>query len=459
MRASWRHSIRSRQRRLLPRLLAAALLLQPALALAQPVPVPEDPAVQAPGDSSEQGQTHMDDAFAPRDRQAWIEETRRKAFEDTSWDIQARSFYLDRDKYDDTESTAWALGGSVGFKTGYFRERLALGATAYTSQRLYGPQDKDGTLLLKPGQHGYTVLGEAYAEFLLNQDTRLTLGRFGLDTPYVNRNDARMTPNTFQALTLQGLYGGGDGAPEWRVGAGYFDRIKERNSDEFVSMAEDAGAPAGIDRGVYSIGANYKSGNLTLGAIGYHSNDIIDIFYTEGKYAIPLADKLKLTLGLQYSDQGSAGDDLLKGHDFSARQWGGKAELAWKGALFTTGYTRASGDTGMQNPWSGYPGYTSVQVEDFNRDGEGAWLLRAAYAFQSLKGASVYALYVDGSDPDSPAEYAKDEYDLNAQWAVPEGPLKGLMVRLRYAHVKQRGPQQTDLDDFRLLVFYDPPKF
>ncbi|MFP3345361.1 hypothetical protein R0J87_23040, partial [Halomonas sp. SIMBA_159] len=69
----------------------------------------------------------MDDAFAPRDRQAWIEETRRKAFADTSWDIQARSFYLDRDKSADTESTAWALGGSVGFKTGYFRERLALG--------------------------------------------------------------------------------------------------------------------------------------------------------------------------------------------------------------------------------------------------------------------------------------------------------------------------------------------
>ena len=22
----------------------------------------------------------------------------------------------------------------------------------------------------------------------------------------------------------------------------------------------------------------------------------------------------------------------------------------------------------MQNPWSGYPGYTSVQVEDFNRN-------------------------------------------------------------------------------------------
>ena len=36
----------------------------------------------------------------------------------------------------------------------------------------------------------------------------------------------------------------------------------------------------------------------------------------------------------------------------------------------------------MQSPWGGYPGYTSVQVEDFNRDGEEAWMLRAAYCFR-----------------------------------------------------------------------------
>jgi len=446
------------------RVAVAALLLHalPVQAQSAPAPVADD-ADAASDDgaalvptSTEQGQTPLDESFGPRDRRDWIRETRRKAFQDTRFDVQARTFYLDRDKYDDTESSAWALGGSAGFKTGYFRDRFALGATGYTSQRLYGPDDKDGTLLLKPGQEGYTVLGEAYGEFLLNQDTRITAGRFGIDTPYINRNDARMTPNTFQAITLQGLYGG-DGSPEWRVGGGYFDQIKERNADEFVSMATDAGAPAGIKRGVYTLGANYKSGNLSLGAIGYHSNDIIDIFYTEAKYAIPLTGAFKLQLGLQYTDQGSAGDDLLRGTDFSSRQWGGKAELGYKGALFTTAYTRASGGTNMQNPWSGYPGYTSVQVEDFNRDGEGAWLLRASYAFQSVKGASIYALYVDGSDPDSPAEFAKDEYDFNLQWAVPAGRFKGLMLRLRYAHVEQKDPLRSDLDDLRIMLFYDPP--
>ena len=437
-------------------MLAAAALV-PALARAQSA-APDDPATaDASPSSTEQGQTPLDEAFVPRDRAAWIRETRLQAWKDTAFDVQARTFYLDRDKYDDSQSTAWALGGSAGFKTGYFRERFAFGATGYTSQRLYGPDDKDGTLLLKPGQEGYTVLGEAYGEFLINDDTRLKLGRFGIDTPYVNRNDARMTPNTFQALTVQGVYGGDGGAPQWKFGAGYFDKIKERNADTFVSMARDAGAPSWVDRGVYTLGANYTRDRLSAGAIYYHSNDIISIFYTEAKYAFPLGDTAKLNLALQYSDQDSAGDNLLRGDEFSARQWGGKLELGYKGALFTTGYTRASGGTNMQNPWSGYPGYTSVQVEDFNRNGEGAWLLRAAYNVQSVKGLSFYALYVDGSDPDAPTDYAKDEYNLNAQWTAAEGPLKGLMMRVRYAHVSQKGPQTSDLDDLRLLVYYDPP--
>ena len=417
----------------------------------------DDVYVPATPSSTEQGATRMNEAFAPRDRQQWIRDTRRKAFKDTKWDLQVRSFYLDREKYDDTASEAWALGGSIGFKTGYFRDRFAFGATGYTSQKLYGPEDRDGTLLLAPGQEGYTVLGEVYGEFLINEDSRLTLGRRGIDTPYINRNDARMTPNTFQAVLFQGLYGGDEGRPEWRVGGGYFDKIKERNSEDFVSMAEDAGAPDGVERGVYALGANYKAGELSLGAINYYSDDIINIFYAEGKYGVPLGEKTKLTFALQYSDQTSVGDERLRGTDFSSDQWGGKAELSHGGAMFSAAYTTAGGDTNMQNPWSGYPGFTSVQVEDFNRDGESAWMLRAGYTFPWIKGASVYALYVDGSDPQSPTEYAKDEYDVNFQWAVPDGFLKGLLFRMRYAHVRQEGPLETDLDDFRLMIYYDPP--
>lgn len=441
--------------------LLSATLLAPSGALAQsapdePVRETLDMDLRLAPTSVEQGQTPMNQAFGPS-REDWIRDTRRKAFEDTKFEVQARTFYLDRDKYDGSQSEAWALGGSAGLKTGYFREFFAFGATGYTSQRLHGPEDKDGTLLLAPGQEGYTVLGEVYGEFLLNQDTRLTLGRRAFDTPYINKNDVRMTPNTFQAAVLQGLYGDAKDTGEWRIGAGYFDKIKERNSEDFVSMAKDAGAPAGVERGVYSLGANYALGDLSVGAINYYSDDIINIFYTEAKYSFALNDQWKMRTALQYTDQGSTGDRLLKGTSFDSNQWGAKAELVRGGALFTVGYTQAGGNANMQNPWSGYPGYTSVQVEDFNRDGEKAWLMRAGYDFESVKGLGVYALYVDGTDPSAATEFARNETDLNIQWKVPKGLLEGLMVRLRYAEVSQSDPASDDLKDLRIMVFYDPP--
>lgn len=416
-------------------------------------PVPEVAETQS---STEQGQSPIGESFETDvDRRDRIREQRRQAFEDTKFDVQLRSYVLDRDKYDDSESYAWALGGSIGLKTGYFRDRFAIGLTGYTSQPLDAPKDKDGTLLLAPGQEGYTVLGEAYLQIRLIDGVNLDVGRKAFDTPYINRNDIRMTPNTFEAIAVQGVRGGGE-TGEWRFGAGYFDEIKERNSEDFVSMAQDAGAPAGVERGVYTAGVNYKNGPWTLGAIDYYSDDIINIFYTEGRYTVPLADKRELRLAAQYTDQRAVGDNLLKGKDFSSEQFGMKAEFAAGPALLTAAYTTTGNGTSMQNPWSGYPGYTSVQVEDFNRAGEDAWMLRASYKLAAVPGLSVYGLWVNGSDPESPSEFARDEYDFNLQWSPEAGMLKGLMFRLRYAYIDQ--DNGTSLEDFRLMIYYDPPK-
>jgi hypothetical protein len=409
--------------------------------------------------STEEGQTELVDSFTALDRAQWLRDTRRKAFADTKVDLQLRSYYLDRDRFDDSESEALALGGWAGFKTGYFRERFAFGATGYTSQKVLGDDNKDGTLLLKPGQEGYTVLGELCGEALLWDGARVSAGRRVLDTPYINRNDSRMTPNTFETAVLQGLTGGSDGHPEWRYGFGYVDKIKERNSDEFISMSVVAGAPTNVERGVYAGGANFKQGEFSLGAIDYYSNDIINIFYTETNYAIPLGDKARLQLAAQYTNQRSTGDDLLTGSDFSANQWGVKAEVAYGGALFTTAHTRTGNSASMRSPWSGYPGYTSVQVEDFNRTGEDAWMLRAAYAFQTVPGLSVYGLWVHGSDPKVSTEDRNQEYDLNLQWNVPKGVLEGLMLRLRYAKVDQQAPGNPELTDLRIMIYYEPPGF
>ena len=75
-----------------------------------------------------------------------------------------------------------------------------------------------------------------------------------------------------------------------KYGLGYFDKIKERNDSEFVSMAIDAGAD--VERGVWAAGVNYEKGKFNIGAIDYYSQDIINIAYAQGGFELPLADRL-----------------------------------------------------------------------------------------------------------------------------------------------------------------------
>src|SRR6266404_2720280 len=214
----------------------------------------------APTDSAltsvEEGHTELDESF---DYRQWRLERRRQALKDTKFEFNLRSFYFDRSDFSGAEKQAWAIGGWLGVKTGYFLDHIAFGATVYTSNPIYAPDDRDGTLLLAPGQNGYTVLGEFYAELRIVKDVGITVGAKGYDTPFINRNDTRMTPNTFEAVVLQGRFEFGDSSSGADVpsdgvglskdgkevavptptpaqdvaaikyGLGYFDKIKERN--------------------------------------------------------------------------------------------------------------------------------------------------------------------------------------------------------------------------------------
>ena len=402
--------------------------------------------------STEQGRTPLIDSFeAARE---WRLEKRRSALEDTEFRFNIRAFYFDREKFDGSESQAFTIGGWMGLKTGYFLDHLAFGVTGYTSQKLSGDQDKDGTSLLKPGQESYTVLGEAYADIRIVKNLHLFVGRKEFDTPYINGDDSRMTPNTFEAIALQGKVELGKDGATLKYGAGYFDRIKTRNSDRFVSMSEAAGAPLGVHRGVYTVGALFSKGNFTIGGIDYYSPDIINIGYAEATLKIPIGPDWEPKLAVQFTDQRSTGNELLQGSYFSARQVGIKAELPIKNALVTVAYTYNTDGADQRAPWSGFPTYTSVQVQDFNRAGEAAFLVRAGYEFPQVKGLSTYALGVFGMDPEAAGQYRQNEYNFNVQWAPPEGALKGLSLRVRYGIVQQDGGDVHDIQDFRVICNY-----
>lgn len=441
-----------------------AVLCGADTALGQQSAAQPDASSENAASSVEQGRIPLADTFETG--REWRLEKRRGALQDTEFRFNFRSAYYNREKFDGSETEAFTIGGWVGLKTGYFLDHISFGATGYTSQPLSAPDDKDGTLNLKPGGQGYTVLGEAYADIRIIDGLNLYVGRKEYETPFINGDDTRMTPKTFEAIVLQGRaeFGGGstdsskDGvAPQKDVavlkyGAGYFYRIKEWNFDRFVSMSEDAGAS--VDRGVYTVGAIFEKGIFSIGAIDYFSPDIINIGYAEATLKLPISPDWEPKLSAQFIDQRSVGDNLLSGDDFSGQQFGIKADLPFKQALFTVGYTYTNDGTNMQNPWSSYPGYTSVQVQDFNRAGEGAFLVRAGYEFKKIKGLSTYALAVFGTEPNDIGQYRQNEYDFSVKWEVPDGVLKGLSLRMRYALAQQDGGDVQDLKDLRIVLNY-----
>jgi hypothetical protein len=411
--------------------------------------------------STEQGHTQLPDSFKNRPIQSLLSTSDIVGIRDTTFTAELRSFYWDNDNFNHSINQAWTVGGLAGLKSGYFYDLLAIGATAYTSQHLTGPDDRSGTPLLQADQKSYSVIGELYGEFRLSDQVLATVGYRGFSTPYINEQDAIMTPYTYLVYGVQGDVKTTEDS-SLRFGAAYVDKIKPRNSEDFESMATAIGAPPGVSRGVDVIGANYKIGAFSIGALEYHSADLINIAYTEIKYAIPLPSGVRLTLNAQYTDQHSAGEDLLTGSPFDTHQYGFKADLSSGGALLTVARTVTAvgtlgsldSGTSMRSPWGGYPGYTAVQIENFFRAGEDATMLRAAYNFPKSTGLSVYGLWVHGSSPAIFNQYAQQEYDANLQWTASSAKLQGLRLQTRYAHVSQAGPANEHQDQLRLILYY-----
>jgi hypothetical protein len=372
---------------------------------------------------------------------------------DTRLAAKPRTYYFDRDR-DSGNSVAWAVGGSLEHQSGWWNERLRVATTLYTSQKLYGPSDKDGTLLLKPGQQSFTVLGEAYAELRLSETTNLRAGRTALDLPYLNRQNNRMVPNTFLAY---GLYGNIVETVPFIVGQ--VTHMKRRNSDDFEPMSKAAGLQ-GTDEPATVAGMRYNfTETINLGFVNIYAWEFMNTFYTEGNTGWQITDDLAVGLSAQFTDQRSVGDELEG--DFDTHVFGAKIGTTYKGATFSLAFSSTDNDSGIRSPFGSYPGYLSLMIKDFNRAGEDAWLAGLAYDFAEAGwgGISGYINYAEGYSPDSENTGAPDQKELDVTLDIrPQNAVvDGLWLRLRHARVEEDGRFADDVRDWRVILNYEVP--
>ena len=302
--------------------------------------------------------------------------------------FDARSYYLDSEDNAkppaSTRKAAWAIGGKLQGRTGYWADTLQLGASYYLSLPLYAPDDQDGTLLLAPGQEAISVLGELYAR-LKWADHRLTLGRQEIDmaaprargvrahrsdATYVGRLDNRMVPVTYEAALLGGHY-----QDRVRYHAGWIGKAKLRNAEDFSDTGTAIGAK-GSDAALWLAGLQFAPiKDLWLQGWYHQASDVIRIGFVDADYVARLSNHRHLRLAGQYTDQRSDGSNALTGQAFTTHntQVYGEVGLDWLN--FYGAWSRTRGGADMRFPFSSGPIYTAQVVRTFTRAGESAWQL------------------------------------------------------------------------------------
>jgi outer membrane porin, OprD family len=363
-------------------------------------------------------------------------------FRNAEFSMQPRYYYRSL-RNSSGEQEAFAAGGSLSLTSGWWRDTLQLGVTGYTTQPVFAPNGAGNTGLLQPNGDGFSVLGQAWARLKAGPATA-TLFRQALQLPFINGNDSRMIPNTFEAYQLEV-----DPWKSLRLNFGYVAAMKPRTSANFEPMSEIAGAPQ-VNRGTSYAGFLLGSEERTyLGAIGQLTWDLFSCGYMQAGQTWQLSQNVEIRGDVQFIDQRSVGRELLG--SFNTELYGARLTASYAGALVSMEVTDTTDGTGVRNPFGGDPSFNSLMISNFNQGGEKSYGIGITYNFSKfgLNGLRAFASYVYGC---MPAGRWEEEVNATVDYRISIGALKNCWLRLRYAYNASNAPVPTE--DFRAILNY-----
>jgi hypothetical protein len=372
---------------------------------------------------------------------------------DATYRTRLRTRYLNRRRFDDGRTETWAGGGSLLFRSGWWLETVGAELEYFTSQRLKGDEDRDGAKHLEPGQHGFGVLGVANLR-LRWRNWLLTGYRQRLDLPYLNGNDSRMVPNTFEAVTARYESEAGSFA---FIG-GHTWRIKPRDSDEFISFPEVAGEDE--DRGISFLAFKLDPTPKTyLGLFGYYGEDMGTLLYAEGSWTRELPWDVLGRIDGQGTYVNTTGEQLVSGGENTDTWFAGLRLAASRGPWIAgLSYTHMDDGGPILGRFGSNPSYLDRMQHSFTRAGEEAVGVGVTYNFadHGLAGWALTGSATQGWDARDPTGNLGDRFeaDLTLDYRPSEGPLNGLWFRVRGALLYDDDADRTQ-NEVRIELQYD----
>ena len=357
---------------------------------------------------------------------------------------KVRSYYLFQDLSPNIKE-ALALGGSLSWSPSIVSEHITGRVTLATSQKIYGQLDRDGTMLLKPGQEGFAVLQEYALQFKKNKFL-MNIGAREMNNPLLNTSDVRMLPATHRGIDINYLF-----KEDSYISFGVFDQIKWINSDRFYDLYEFAG----FDRNelVWGSANRYKTDKMAFGFYYLFAKDYYHGLYTEYYREFSVRNK-PIKLGFQYMHENDLGDGI--GGDFNFNMIGTKLDFSIYGIKSFIGYTHVLSEDKAQEKWSIMPYYNMMIFNFFNRPKEQSVKLGVI-----LELSEVLKLYPNigfGFTPNNGvvASPNQQEYNLTFDYTF----LKDFNLKVRGAFVHQNSIRNLDfyakdIVDFRIILNYN----
>ena len=371
---------------------------------------------------------------------------------DTKLYLRYRTYYLRQDRASGLLSEAWAMGGSLYYRSGWLEDFFAAELEAFTAQPIVAPADRAGTRLLEePDQKGFGVLGVANGK-LRYRDFVLTGFRQYLDLPYLNRQDNRMIPNTFEAAKLAKEKG------PLRFTAGYAWKFKPRDDDDFDPLSNQVGVSqargAAFGNLLWDV-----SEDFSVGASGFVVPDVLATVYAETHYVLSLPDAVGLRLDAQFTHQQTVGDELIEGLDFDTWNVGLRTSASWRRAVLRLAFSITDEDHRIESPYGSNPAYINLMQRTFTQADEKALLVSLSYDFSGLGIEGLTTIVNFAQSWDGVVAGVRGDartIDFTADYRLGRGLIESLWLRLRASWIDvQSAPQHGT--DFRVILRYELP--
>ncbi|WP_375538963.1 OprD family porin [Pseudomonas frederiksbergensis] len=412
--------------------------------------------------------------------QAADESSREGFVEGSSLNLNARNYYMNRNRHQNTDDNIeWGQGFLGKFESGFTPGTVGFGIDAHAmlGLKLDGGGGTDGSSILPisdgngkaPGSFstaGGTLKMRAF-------DTELKAGDLFLTNPVIAGGETRMLPQTFRGVSLTNHSFDG-----FLIEGGQASFTKPYNQSGRTRIGTSYGSLADGDESQHLNWAGVAwSGlpGLTSSLYAAELKDIWNQYYYDLDYTYAVNDLISLNPGLHVYHTQDTGDALLGNIDNNTYSL--HFTVGVGNHSVTAAYQRVNGNTPFDYISQGDSIFldNSQQYSDFNGPNERSWKLKYAYDFVGLglPGLTSAVSYSRGEtdltkvDPDSKGyaswysadgKHAKHwERDIDLKYVVQGGKAKDLALRLQWATNRGGngyGALDQDTDEYRVIVDY-----